>query len=239
MLVSSPAPFRLPLLAGVAALSERVLEVISDPFCDASGFRPLLRSSSLGSRQTEFLEIDRLSRLQRSCDERLFQADMEFKTAQDYLTGFEPIRAVPSFSQAIIRDLASRGYANAQYAFGLDLAHSGRRRRGVAWIRKAADRGHADALASYGRCLIGGLGVSQNQRLGFKKLEESIRQRSKLGLSMYWQILQNDPALKQKYKEPAGVDEILWQILPRVRWLGVLGRWTGAASRETDEKQEK
>jgi TPR repeat protein len=115
---------------------------------------------TLGARHSSFLQLDRLSFLQRPLDERHFSSATLSRVGQNAL-----IRPTADFrAAAALFDLSARsGNIDAQFALGV-MHHAGLgvprdSELGTHYLRLAAAKGHPRAKYCYGLCLREGLGV--------------------------------------------------------------------------------
>jgi TPR repeat protein len=126
---------------------------------------------SFGSRHSPFLQIDRLSVLQRTVDTSVCGSAFLDRLGQRLLLGPRPDlpTAAHFFSLS-----AAAGNADAQCTLGL-LHHAGlgvdqNSRVGTDYLRRAAAQGHARAKYCYGICLRAGVGIRPDIREGMVQL---------------------------------------------------------------------
>lgn len=120
---------------------------------------------SFGARHSPFLQIDRLSFLQRSVDTCVCSSALLDRQGQLLLLG-----PVPKFTDAahFLSLSAAAGNADAQFTLGV-LHHAGlgvdqNARVATDYFRRAAAHGHARAKYCYGLCLRAGVGVRSDIR---------------------------------------------------------------------------
>jgi TPR repeat protein len=145
-----------------------------DPVISGAIFFPYSTGLAHGSRQTSFLQMDRLGFIQRRLDAKHFQADLHNRDGHRYCCGWEGYQPSPKLAAVFLKQSSLHGNVNAQFALGVMAftghGQTGNGRHGMELLKAAANRGHPRALYCYGLSLMSGQGVPKNRAKSVRKI---------------------------------------------------------------------